>query len=131
MHCPITGASDEGLLCAKMTNHYKKYSYFIILSKKTDINMAMTWYTNGMKITIDRAGRVVIPSSIRSKAGLLPGCEIEVTYEDGSIKLVRCVSRPDIVRTNSRLVARPSAPPEQRPRMDAAELVEEERNRCP
>jgi AbrB family looped-hinge helix DNA binding protein len=38
-----------------------------------------------MKTTMDKAGRVVIPAPIRALAGLHPGTELEVVYEEGSI----------------------------------------------
>jgi AbrB family looped-hinge helix DNA binding protein len=40
-----------------------------------------------MKTTIDRAGRVVIPKSLRDRAGLKPGMEIEVKFADGNIEI--------------------------------------------
>ncbi|MBM3221230.1 MAG: AbrB/MazE/SpoVT family DNA-binding domain-containing protein [Candidatus Rokubacteria bacterium] len=38
-----------------------------------------------MKTTIDKAGRVVIPASVRAKVGLRPGTEVDVLVEDGTI----------------------------------------------
>lgn len=61
-----------------------------------------------MRTTIDRAGRVVIPAAIRERARLSPGTEIEVTLEDGSVRLVRRVPGPKLVRVGKRLVARPT-----------------------
>lgn len=84
-----------------------------------------------MKTTIDKAGRVVIPAPLRARAGLLPGTPLDVILEGDSIRLVRDVPGPRIVRRGGRLVARPSVPPGQRPRIDVAALVEEERNRWP
>jgi AbrB family looped-hinge helix DNA binding protein len=40
-----------------------------------------------MRTTIDKAGRVVIPKEIRRKAGLVPGSELEVRLENGTIEL--------------------------------------------
>jgi hypothetical protein len=48
-----------------------------------------------------------------------------------SIRLIRCVSPPRLVRRGGRLVARPTAPVRDRPAVDLAALVEEERNRWP
>ena len=84
-----------------------------------------------MKTTIDRAGRVVIPAAIRERARLAPGTEIEVTIEDGSIRLVRRVPGPKLVRVGKRLVARPSMASAKLPRVDFPELVAEERARWP
>ncbi|HVM11879.1 MAG TPA: AbrB/MazE/SpoVT family DNA-binding domain-containing protein [Actinomycetota bacterium] len=40
-----------------------------------------------MKTTIDGAGRVVIPKSIRDRLGLEGGTEIEITERDGAIEI--------------------------------------------
>jgi AbrB family looped-hinge helix DNA binding protein len=84
-----------------------------------------------MKTTIDRAGRVVIPAPIRSRAGLLPGTEIEVLLDDLSVRLVRRVPPPRLVKVGRRLVARPTVPARNLPNVDVAALIDEERNRWP
>jgi len=84
-----------------------------------------------MKTTIDKAGRVVIPAPIRARAGLRPGTEVEILLDDLSVRLVRHVPRPRLVRVGRRLVARPSVAAKDRPDVDVATLVEEERNRWP
>lgn len=40
-----------------------------------------------MKATIDRAGRVVIPKSMREELGLRGGEELEITARDGRIEI--------------------------------------------
>jgi AbrB family looped-hinge helix DNA binding protein len=82
-----------------------------------------------MKTSIDKAGRIVIPASIRERAGLVAGAEVEVTLEDAIIRLERVAPGPRVVKVGRRLVARPTAAV--RPRVDVAALVEEERNRWP
>lgn len=82
-----------------------------------------------MRTTIDRAGRVVIPAEVRNRAGLKPGTEIEVVFEDGVVRLVPQAPAPALVRVGKRLVARPIAKSTER--VDVARLVEEERNRWP
>jgi len=89
------------------------------------------WYGRGMKTTIDKAGRVVIPAAVRAKVGLQPGAEIDVLVEEGSIRLVRAVPRSKLVRVGKRLVARPTADSRSLPPVDVAALIEEERNRWP
>jgi AbrB family looped-hinge helix DNA binding protein len=84
-----------------------------------------------MKTTIDKAGRVVIPAAIRSKAGLRPGTEIEISLEDGCIRLARVVPGPKLVRVGKLLVARPTVPSKDLPAVNVAGLIEEERNRWP
>ena len=84
-----------------------------------------------MRTTIDKAGRVVIPAPLRERAGLRPGVEMEVTLDELGIRLERVAPAPRLVRVGKRLVARPTAPLETRPRIDVADLIEEERNRWP
>ena len=84
-----------------------------------------------MKTTIDKAGRVVIPASFRERAGLGPGTEVEVTFEDASIRLERVAPGPRLVRVGRRLVARPTVRADARPAVNVAALVEEERSRWP
>ena len=40
-----------------------------------------------MTITIDKAGRLVIPSEIRREAGLEPGMPLEIRCDDGRIEI--------------------------------------------
>jgi len=74
---------------------------------------------------------VVIPASVRERAGFAPGTEIEVTLDDIGIRLARVAPGPRLVKIGRRLVARPSAPSRARPTVDVAALVEEERSRWP
>ncbi len=83
-----------------------------------------------MRTTIDKAGRVVIPAPIRERAGLVPGGEIEITLDDLGVRLERVAPGPRLVKVGRRLVARPTVTSE-RPSLDVAALVEEERNRWP
>lgn len=84
-----------------------------------------------MRTTIDKAGRLVIPVAIRDRAGLTPGTTLEITVDDSGVRLERVAPGPRLVRIGKRLVARPTAPVDQRPKIDVAALVEEERNRWP
>jgi AbrB family looped-hinge helix DNA binding protein len=40
-----------------------------------------------MRTTIDRAGRVVIPKSVREQAGLEAGTELQIEFRDGRIEI--------------------------------------------
>jgi AbrB family looped-hinge helix DNA binding protein len=84
-----------------------------------------------MRTTIDKAGRLVIPASIRDKAGLAPGTTIEISLDETGIRLERIAPGPRLVRVGKRLVARPTASADARPKIDVAALVEEERCRWP
>lgn len=84
-----------------------------------------------MRSSIDKAGRVVIPAAIRAKAGLTPGTEIEIVVDDVSVRLIRRVPKPKLIRVGKRLVARPTVAQRDLPPIDLAALVDEERNRWP
>ncbi len=84
-----------------------------------------------MKSTIDKAGRVVIPAALRERAGLTPGSELDITEDELGIRLARVAPGPRLVKVGRRLVARPTAAATERPRVDIASLIEEERNRWP
>jgi AbrB family looped-hinge helix DNA binding protein len=84
-----------------------------------------------MRSTIDKAGRVVIPAPIRERAGFSAGADLEVTLDDTGVRLQRVAAGPRLTRIGKRLVARPTAPPDARPAIDVASIVEEERNRWP
>ena len=84
-----------------------------------------------MKATIDKAGRIVIPASIRERAGLKPGTEVDIELEDGSVKLVRSVTGPELVKVDGLWLIRPTVPDSQLPDIDIGALIDEERNRWP
>ena len=84
-----------------------------------------------MRITIDKAGRVVIPAAIRERMGLLPGTELKITVDEFGVRLERVAPGPRLVKVGRRLVARPTAAVDARPSIDVAALIEDERNRWP
>jgi len=84
-----------------------------------------------MTVTIDKAGRVVIPAAIRERLGLRAGITLELTSDDCAIRLEPVVSPPRLVRRKGRLIARPTVPRHELPTVNVAALVEEERNRWP
>jgi AbrB family looped-hinge helix DNA binding protein len=84
-----------------------------------------------MRTTIDKAGRVVIPASVRERAGFAPATELEITLDEFGVRLERVAPGPRLVKVGRRLVARPTATADTRPNVDIAALVEEERNRWP
>jgi AbrB family looped-hinge helix DNA binding protein len=84
-----------------------------------------------MRTTIDKAGRLVIPAAIRDKAGLGPGTTIEISLEETGVRIERIAPGPRLVRVGKRLVARPTVAADDRPRIDVAALIEEERSRWP
>lgn len=84
-----------------------------------------------MVTTIDKAGRVVIPAEVRKRLGLAAGTELELAVEGFSIRLARAVAGPELVRRGERLVACPRMAEGERPQVDVARLIEEERDRWP
>ena len=54
---------------------------------------------NAIQITIDSAGRLVLPKAVRDEAGILPGMTLQITVEEGKIGIepvtrdVRIVSK--------------------------------------
>ena len=84
-----------------------------------------------MRSTIDKAGRLVIPATIRDKAGLTPGTTIEISLEETGVRLERVAAGPRLVRVGKRMVARPTVAADARPKIDVAALIEEERSRWP
>jgi AbrB family looped-hinge helix DNA binding protein len=84
-----------------------------------------------MHTTIDKAGRVVIPASVRERAGLRPGTMLEITVDEFGVRLQPAAQGPRLVRVGRRLVARPTVSEDARTPVDVAALIEEERNRWP
>jgi AbrB family looped-hinge helix DNA binding protein len=48
--------------------------------------MPLSWHAYGMRATIDRAGRLVIPKALRDSLGLVPG-EVEVTPDGAGLHI--------------------------------------------
>ncbi|HEY2289703.1 MAG TPA: AbrB/MazE/SpoVT family DNA-binding domain-containing protein [Thermoanaerobaculia bacterium] len=84
-----------------------------------------------MTTTMDKAGRVLIPAEVRERLGWTAGTELEMVIEDYSIRLVRTLPGPQLVRRGERLVGRPQAAEGERAQVDVARLIEEERDRRP
>ena len=93
------------------------------------------WYYDAMRSTIDKAGRVVIPASIRDRAGLTPGTALEVTADDTGVRIERVAGAgppgPSWCRTGKRLVPRRKRGAVARPQRENPALIEDERNRWP
>ena len=50
-----------------------------------------------MKVTIDRAGRIVVPKPVREDLALQPGSELELEVDNGDIRLSSTHEPPRIV----------------------------------
>jgi len=64
--------------------------------------MGIEWYSQTMRATIDRAGRLVIPKELRDHAGIRPGA-VEVTA-DGSGLRIEVPAEDGLVEQGGRLV---------------------------
>ena len=73
----------------------------------------------------------MIPAAMRERAGLSAGSELEVTEDDFGIRLERVAMGPKLIKIGRRLVARPTVGRDDRPAIDIAALIEDERNRWP
>ena len=73
----------------------------------------------------------MIPAAVRERAGLSAGAELEVIEDELGVRLERVASGPRLVKVGRRLVARPTVHTDNRPVIDVAALVEDERNRWP
>lgn len=81
---------------------------------------------NGMRTTIDRAGRVVIPKVFREQAGLRPGDEVEVNLREGNIEISQMPPKGRLIKEGTLLVWQPESGAGT---VDSVALVEEERER--
>jgi AbrB family looped-hinge helix DNA binding protein len=63
-----------------------------------------------MTTTIDSAGRLVIPKTIRREAGLEPGCALEIGVRDGTIEIKPAALRVRFERHGNVTVAVPLDP---------------------
>ena len=59
---------------------------------------------NGMTLKIDKAGRIVVPKTVRERFGLGAGSELELTEDAGSLKLKPVGQRPSLARRSGLFV---------------------------
>ncbi|MFP4067440.1 MAG: AbrB/MazE/SpoVT family DNA-binding domain-containing protein [Spirochaetaceae bacterium] len=57
-----------------------------------------------MKVTIDKAGRIVIPKHVRDRYHLQPGTELEIENEPNGISLRVQDTKPSLIRKRGILV---------------------------
>ena len=61
-------------------------------SASSAIEMASRWYPPAMRVTIDAAGRLVVPKALRDELGFAAGTELELRAVNGALE-VRAPSR--------------------------------------
>jgi len=76
-----------------------------------------------MTITIDRAGRIVVPKSLRERFNLVAGTELEIEVHGECLQLRRVGAEPALVRKKGILVHRGGA----RVNLDVAAFIRAER----
>ena len=59
---------------------------------------------NGMTVTIDKAGRIIVPKDLRLRLGLRANTELEIVDHPGGLLLRLLESRPSLVKMNGLLV---------------------------
>lgn len=77
-----------------------------------------------MIITIDSAGRLVVPKSLREQFNLTPGCDLEIEAVGEGIRLRRADAEPALVRKQGILVHHGTT----RTALDVGDFVRAERN---
>ena len=67
--------------------------------------------SSGIKLTIDKSGRIVVPKPLRERLGLKPGTELEVLEQPGGVFLRMVEERPALVKIDGLWVHRGIAQP--------------------
>lgn len=60
---------------------------------------------DAMTVTIDKAGRLVVPKAIREEAGVTPGMHLRIRVRDGRIEIDPPYARVRTVRRHGLLIA--------------------------
>jgi AbrB family looped-hinge helix DNA binding protein len=79
--------------------------------------------SNPNTITIDTAGRVVIPKSIREEAGIRPGMPLSVVCRDGRIEIEPQLEDVRVVDRGGIFVAEPTRTSREPLSIDAVEAT--------
>jgi bifunctional DNA-binding transcriptional regulator/antitoxin component of YhaV-PrlF toxin-antitoxin module len=66
---------------------------------------------NGMKLRIDKAGRIVGPKPLRDRLGFKPDTDLEALEQQEGVLLRRLEQRPSMVKADGLWVHRGSAEP--------------------
>lgn len=72
----------------------------------TVVDMVSEWYARAMELTMDRAGRLVVPKALRDALGLPHGGTVDATLYGAGLQLVPSGPTAQLVEVNGFLVAR-------------------------
>jgi AbrB family transcriptional regulator (stage V sporulation protein T) len=67
---------------------------------------------NGMNLTLDRMGRIVVPKALRDRFALKPGDDLEVILEPDGIRLRPAAAASSLAEKEGILVCSSAVPPE-------------------
>ena len=67
--------------------------------------------SNGIRLRIDKSGRIVVPKPLQERLGLKPGTELEVLDQQGGMLLRTVEERPALVKIDGLWVHRGVAQP--------------------
>ena len=67
--------------------------------------------TNGMALRIDKAGRIVVPKTLRERLGFKPDTELEAIEQPEGVLLKRVKQRPSMIKVDGLWVHQGSAEP--------------------
>ena len=80
-----------------------------------------------MRITIDKAGRVVIPKELRRELGVVAGAKLEATAEGGRLVIEPLANAVVLVEEEGLLVATSPSPESQLTDSDVLQAIDEQR----
>ena len=70
----------------------------VLISTQRLLSGSVSGIYNTMDVTIDSAGRLVIPKTIREQAGLHANVPVEITYRDGHVEIAPAPRHVTIVK---------------------------------
>lgn len=81
------------------------------------------------RVSIDAAGRLIVPKAVRQEAGIEPGMELEIRFREGRVEIEPVPREVRIERRGKVLVAVPDEPSEPLTEATVRKTLEELRNR--